>query len=80
MMGRSSGLGSVSILLMASEYEEDSRADVDMNVIGTAKGDLVEVQGTAEGHVFSRAQLNELLDMAFKGIREIAAAQVKAIG
>ena len=62
------------------EYEEDSRADVDMNVIGTAKGDLVEVQGTAEGHVFSRAQLNELLDMAFKGIREIAAAQVKAIG
>lgn len=66
--------------LLDLEYTEDSRAEVDMNVVGTAKGDLVEVQGTAEGRVFGRKRLDELLDLAFKGIREITEAQLKIVG
>ncbi len=62
------------------DYAEDSHAEVDMNVIGTAAGALVEVQGTAEGKVFERCDLDRLLDLAFKGIREIAAAQIAALG
>lgn len=52
-------------------YEEDSSADVDMNVIMTGSGKLVEVQGTAERCPFSRDELNSLLDLAGKGIKEI---------
>lgn len=53
-------------------YDEDSRAQVDMNVIMTADGRLVEVQGTAEAGPFSRAELDAMLDLAAKGCREIA--------
>jgi ribonuclease PH/non-canonical purine NTP pyrophosphatase (RdgB/HAM1 family) len=59
-------------------YEEDSRADVDMNVVLLRKGEdfeLVEVQGTAEHHSFGRAQLNELLDMAESGIKQLMEMQ-----
>jgi ribonuclease PH len=56
-------------------YEEDARAEVDANVIMTADGNLVEVQATAERAAFSRAQMNEMLDMAEAGIRELLAAQ-----
>jgi ribonuclease PH len=56
-------------------YLEDSRADVDLNVIGNADGALIEVQGTAEGAAFSRAQLDAMLDIAATGIRELVAAQ-----
>lgn len=59
-------------------YEEDSRADVDMNVVLLRKGEnfeLVEVQGTAEHHSFGRAQLNELLDMAEFGIKRLMQTQ-----
>lgn len=56
-------------------YEEDSRAEVDMNVIMTASGKLVEVQGTAEGAPFSRTQLNELIDLAEHGLKQIFARQ-----
>lgn len=56
-------------------YEEDSRAEVDMNVIMTESGKLVEVQGTAEGEPFSRAQLNELLDLAEVGLKQIFVKQ-----
>jgi len=62
------------------EYIEDSRADVDMNVVMTGKGDFVEVQGTAEGTPFSRAKLDELLTLGEKGIREIFALQANIIG
>ncbi len=62
------------------EYIEDSRADVDMNVVMTGKGDFVEVQGTAEGTPFSRTKLDELLTLAGKGIREIFALQANIIG
>ena len=50
-------------------YEEDSSAEVDMNIVMTASGDLVEIQGTAEGAPFSRAEMNALLDLATQGLR-----------
>jgi ribonuclease PH len=56
-------------------YEEDSSADVDMNVVMTEDGGLIETQATAEKGSFCRAQLNELIDMAEAGLREIFAAQ-----
>lgn len=62
------------------EYIEDSRADVDMNVVMTGQGKFVEVQGTAEGQPFSRAKLDELLLLAEKGIQEIIALQANIIG
>lgn len=56
-------------------YEEDSRAEVDMNVVMLADGGLVETQATAEKDSYSRKQLGEMLDYAEKGIRELLAAQ-----
>ncbi len=56
-------------------YEEDSRAETDMNVVMTGDGRFVEVQGTAEGHPFDRTQLDEMLDLAAVGIASIHAAQ-----
>ncbi|MBI5468221.1 MAG: ribonuclease PH [Deltaproteobacteria bacterium] len=56
-------------------YEEDSRADVDMNFIMTGSGKFVEVQGTAELEAFSREEMNSMMDMAEKGIRELSAMQ-----
>jgi len=60
-------------------YEEDSRAEVDMNVAMTDAGAFVELQGTAEGAPFSRAQLGSLLDLAEGGIRRLHAAQADAL-
>jgi ribonuclease PH len=60
-------------------YEEDSRATVDMNVVMLANGGLVETQATAEKDSYSRQQLNEMLDYAEKGIRELFTAQRSAI-
>ena len=57
------------------DYEEDSTAETDMNVVMTANGDLVEVQATAERDPFSRDLLDELLDLAAGGIEQLAAAQ-----
>jgi ribonuclease PH len=56
-------------------YTEDASADVDMNVVMTESGRLIEIQGTAEKHPFSRAQLGELLDLATVGIRQLCTAQ-----
>ncbi len=56
-------------------YPEDSTADVDFNVIMAGNGELIEVQGTAEGNTFSRTELNALLDLAEGGITSIMAAQ-----
>lgn len=61
-------------------YAEDSRAQVDMNVVMTGSGRVVEVQGTAEEYPFTRQELNELLDLAEKGIRELAGAQRDVLG
>ena len=56
-------------------YIEDSKAEVDMNVVMTGSGKFVEVQGTAEGVAFSRSELDSLIDLAEKGITEIVALQ-----
>ena len=61
-------------------YEQDSRAEVDFNVVMTESGRFVEVQGTAEQVPFNRAQLDGLLDMAGRGIRQVLTAQKKALG
>ena len=63
------------VALLDLPYTEDAAADVDFNVVMTGSGGLVEVQGTAEGEPFDRLQLDELLDLATKGITEIVAAQ-----
>ena len=60
-------------------YAEDSKADVDMNVVMTASSRLIEVQGTAEKDPFSRQQLGELLDLAQGGIEQLIAAQNRAL-
>ena len=60
-------------------YEEDSLADVDMNVVMTGKGDFIEVQGTAEGAAFAREELDGLLDYASKGIAELTDIQLSAL-
>jgi ribonuclease PH len=61
------------------DYEEDSSAQVDMNVVMTGAGKLVEVQGTAEQGAFDRSELDLLLDLATKGIKELTAHQVEAL-
>lgn len=60
-------------------YQEDSRAEVDMNVVGTGKGQLVEVQGTAEKREFTRAQLNAMLDLADAGLAKLKTLQQQAL-
>jgi ribonuclease PH len=66
--------------LLDLEYLEDSACDTDMNVVMTGAGGFVEVQGTAEGAAFSREEMGLLLGLAEKGIRELVAAQRKALG
>jgi ribonuclease PH len=61
-------------------YEEDSQAEVDMNVVMTADGGLIETQATAEKGSFSRAELNGLLNLAESGLKEIFAAQKAVLG
>ncbi len=66
--------------LLDLEYTEDSACDTDMNVVMTGSGGFVEVQGTAEGAPFSRAEMDRLLALAEKGIRELNALQKAALG
>lgn len=61
------------------DYRMDSNAQVDMNVVMTASGELVEVQGTGEGHTFKRDQLNSMLDLAFGCLPTITDVQQRAI-
>ena len=65
--------------LLDLDYSEDSIADVDVNVVMTGDGRLVEVQATAEKVPFDRARLDELLDLATAGIEELALHQQEAI-
>nr|MDK6328838.1 ribonuclease PH [Alloscardovia omnicolens] len=60
-------------------YEEDSRAQTDMNIAMTGSGEFIEIQGTAEGAPFSRATLNTLLDLAEKGNKELQQFQRQAL-
>lgn len=61
-------------------YRQDSHADVDMNVVMDGQGSFIEVQGTGEGAVFDRGQLDRLLDLAAEGTRELMRAQREALG
>jgi ribonuclease PH len=61
------------------DYSEDATAEVDMNVVMTGDGTLVEVQATAERTPFTRAHLDEMLELAAAGIEEIGAAQEEAV-
>ncbi len=65
--------------LLDLAYEEDFKADVDMNVVMTGEGDFVEVQGTAEGEPYTTVQMDVLLKLAGSGIEELARAQQRAI-
>ena len=61
-------------------YQEDSQAQVDMNFVMNEKGEMIEIQGTGEGRAFSRQELDRLLALGEKGIRELMAAQRQALG
>jgi ribonuclease PH len=61
------------------DYPEDSSADTDMNIVMGEDGGLIEVQGTAEGATFDRATLNQMLDLAERGISELFSAQRQAL-
>ena len=65
--------------LLDLDYEEDSAASVDMNVVMTASGDFVELQGTGEEATFSRVELNQMLGLAEVGINNLLYEQKKAI-
>lgn len=62
-------------LVLDLSYEEDSRAEVDMNVVMTEKGEFIEIQGTSERKTFTKPQMDNLLELSRKGILEIIAAQ-----
>ncbi|MBS1195949.1 MAG: ribonuclease, partial [Actinobacteria bacterium] len=65
--------------LLDLDYEEDAGADVDLNVVMTGRGGLVEVQGTAEGRPFTREQLSALLVLATQGVSGLVAEQRRAL-
>jgi ribonuclease PH len=67
-------------VLLDLDYGEDSRADVDMNVVKTGAGFFIEVQGTAETGPFSRQQMDHMLELAGIGIERLVAAQTEALG
>jgi ribonuclease PH len=61
------------------DYAEDSSARVDLNVVATARGGIVEIQGTAEGEAVARADLDEMTDLALKGIAELVGRQAETL-
>ena len=79
-------VGAVSVGIVGGEslldldYQEDSSADVDMNVVMRGEGMLIELQATAERNAFSREQLDGLIDLATAGIEELGAIQREAVG
>lgn len=62
-------------VLLDLTFEEDSKADVDMNIVMTGKGEFVEIQGTAEGKTFKKEEMDSLIDLAKKGIFELIEMQ-----
>jgi ribonuclease PH len=67
------------VAVLDLDYAEDSDCDTDMNVVMTGRGGIVEIQGTAEGEPFTRAQMSELVDLAAAGIGELVARQKRAL-
>lgn len=68
------------IALLDLDYPEDSHAEVDLNLVGTASGDIVEVQGTGERACFDRAQLDALLDLGQEGVARLVELQAQVTG
>ena len=68
------------IPILDLDYAEDSDAETDMNIVMNDAGALIEIQGTAEGHAFRRDELNAMIDLAEKGIRDIMHIQQQALG
>ena len=66
--------------LLDLNYEEDSMAEVDMNVVMNDRGEFAEIQGTAEGKPFSKEELIKLLELAQKGILELIEKQKEVLG
>ena len=66
-------------VLLDLNYEEDSKAEVDMNVVMTGSGRFVEIQGTAEGAVFTKKEMDQLTEMAQKGIRDLTRIQKRSL-
>jgi ribonuclease PH len=66
-------------LLLDLDYHEDSRAEIDMNLVMNAKAEFIEVQGTGERATFDRNRLNSLLDLGTKGLEQLLAAQQAAL-
>jgi len=79
-------VGAVSVgivdgkMMLDLDYEEDASAQVDMNVVMTSKGKIIEIQGTAERGPFSESELNKLLTLAACGIKKIVAIQKRSLG
>ncbi len=79
------GLAAISVGLVDGtpvldlSYEEDARAEVDLNVVATASGRLAEVQGTGEGATFAREELDAMVSLALRGIAEVVAFQEKVL-
>jgi ribonuclease PH len=73
-VGTVNGLGFLDL-----DYGEDSRADVDFNIVGTDAGTYVELQGTAEGKPFDRAAADAMLDLADEGLARLFAAQAEVL-
>ena len=79
-------VAAVSVGILAGDvlldlcYEEDAGADVDMNVVATGAGDLVEVQGTAEGKTFSLVENQAMLELAIRGLDRLRRAQERCLG
>jgi ribonuclease PH len=67
------------VVVLDLDYEEDSQAETDMNVVMNEAGHFIEVQGTAEGHAFTREEFDTLLELASAGINEIIEAQNAAL-
>jgi ribonuclease PH len=66
-------------VLLDLNYKEDARADADLNIVMNGQDNFIEVQGTAEGAVFSKEDLQKMLDLAEKGIQELLALQSEYI-
>ncbi len=67
-------------VILDLDYEEDSKADVDMNIVMTESGKFVEIQGTGEESTFSEDELNKMIDLAKKGIKELISEQKQILG
>ena len=73
------GFNAKGVALLDLNYDEDSSAGTDMNIVMTGSGQFIEVQGTAEGTPFSRDELNELLDLGAVGCAELTRIQQEAL-